>query len=377
MTVATGTRLGPYEVVARLGAGGRGEVWRGRDTRLDRSVAIKILPASFAANAQLKLRFEREARAISQLNHPNICTLYDVGDSYLVMELLEGESLADRLAKGPLPLEQVLRFGTQIADALDKAHRQGIVHRDLKPGNIMLTKSGAKLLDFGLAKADSSVVDGSALTEHRPLTEEGTILGTFQYMAPEQLEGLPADARTDIFAFGVLLYEMATGRRAFEGKTKTSLIAAIVTGEPAPMSQVQPLTPPALEHVVRKCLGKDPNDRWQSAYDIAEELKWISEAGSQAGVAAPLALRRKSRERLGWAAGVVLALVAGAFAVRALHIGEPARPQYRFAIPMIDVGYKNGGQPRISPDGQTLYFRALSPSGKYQIFRRRLDDLKP
>ncbi len=377
MTVATGTRLGPYEVVARLGAGGMGEVWRGRDTRLDRSVAIKILPASFAANAQLKLRFEREARAISQLNHPNICTLYDVGDSYLVMELLEGESLADRLAKGPLPLEQVLRFGTQIADALDKAHRQGIVHRDLKPGNIMLTKSGAKLLDFGLAKADSSAVDASSLTEHRPLTQEGTILGTFQYMAPEQLEGLPADPRTDIFAFGALLYEMATGRRAFEGKTKTSLIAAIVTGEPAPMSRVQPLTPPALEHVVRKCLAKDPNDRWQSAHDIAEELKWISEAGSQAGVAAPLALRRKSRERLGWAAGVVLALVAGAFAVRALHIGEPARPQYRFAIPMIDVGYKNGGQPRISPDGQTLYFRALSPSGKYQIFRRRLDDLKP
>ena len=376
MTIATGTRLGPYEVVAPLGAGGMGEVWRGRDTRLDRSVAIKILPASFAANAQLKLRFEREARAISQLNHPNICTLYDVGDSYLVMELLEGESLADRLTKGPLPLEQVLRVGTQIADALDKAHRQGIVHRDLKPGNIMLTKSGAKLLDFGLAKADSSVVDGSSLTEHRPLTEEGTILGTFQYMAPEQLEGVPADPRTDIFAFGVLLYEMATGRRAFEGKTKTSLIAAIVTGEPAPMSQVQPLTPPALEHVVRKCLAKDPNDRWQSAHDIAEELKWISEAGSQAGVATPLMLRRKSRERLGWVIAIVLALMAGAFAVRALHIGEAARPQYRFAIPMIDVGYKNGQQPRLSPDGQTLYFRAQNPSGRFQLFRRRLDDLK-
>jgi Tol biopolymer transport system component len=383
MTLTAGTRLGPYEVVAPLGAGGMGEVWRGRDTRLDRSVAIKILPASFAANAQLKLRFEREARAISQLNHPNICTLYDVGDSYLVMELLEGESLAERLAKGPLPLEQVLRFGTQIADALDKAHRQGIVHRDLKPGNIMLTKSGAKLLDFGLAKESvGAAVPGgpaagtAAATQHRPLTEEGTILGTFQYMAPEQLEGLPADARTDIFAFGALLYEMATGRRAFEGKTKTSLIAAIVTGEPAPMSHVQPLTPPALEHVVRKCLAKDPNDRWQSAHDIAEELKWISEAGSQAGVAAPLIARKKSRERLGWSFGILLALAAGGFAVRALHIGEAARPQYRFAIPMIDVGYKNGQQPRISPDGQTLYFRALSPSGKYQIFRRRLDDLK-
>ncbi|HEY8130307.1 MAG TPA: serine/threonine-protein kinase [Thermoanaerobaculia bacterium] len=258
MPIAAGTRLGPYEVVAPIGAGGMGEVWRGRDTRLDRSVAIKILPASFAENAQFKLRFEREAKAISQLNHPHICTLYDVGDSYIVMELLDGESLADKLAKGPLPLEQVLRYGTQIADALDKAHRQGIVHRDLKPGNIMLTKGGAKLLDFGLAKSTTGVIDGDGATQHKPLTQEGTILGTFQYMAPEQLEGTQADARTDIFALGTVLYEMATGRRAFEGKTKTSLIAAIVSSEPAPMSQIQPLMPAALEHVVRKCLAKDP-----------------------------------------------------------------------------------------------------------------------
>ncbi len=373
MAIAAGTRLGPYEVVSPLGAGGMGEVWKGRDTRLDRSVAIKILPASFEANAELKLRFQREARTISQLNHPNICTLYDVGESYLVMELLEGESLADRLAKGPLPLEQVLRYGTQIADGLDKAHRQGIIHRDVKPGNIMLTKSGAKLLDFGLAKTDASVIDVSSATEHRPLTEEGTILGTFQYMAPEQLEGVPADARTDIFALGALLYEMATGKRAFDGKTKTSLIAAIVSAEPAPMSHVQPLTPPALEHVVRKCLAKEPDDRWQSAHDIAEEMRWISEAGSQAGVAAPLAMRRKSRERLGWVAAIVVALIVGALSWRALR--HETLPVYRFAIPMIDAGYKFGTFARLSPDGQTIYFRALNASGKNQIFRRRFDEL--
>src|SRR5438477_8297032 len=194
MTMSSGTRLGPYEIVAPIGAGGMGEVYKARDTRLDRSVAVKILPAAFAENAEFKIRFEREARAISQLNHPNICTLYDVGENYLVMELLDGESLADRLAKGPLPLDQVLRYGVQIADALDKAHRAGIVHRDLKPGNIMITKSGAKLLDFGLAKSGAMPsLSAVELTERKPLTEEGTIVGTFQYMAPEQLEGQPAD----------------------------------------------------------------------------------------------------------------------------------------------------------------------------------------
>ena len=374
MTIAAGTRLGPYEVVAPLGAGGMGEVWRGRDTRLDRSVAIKVVSPEFAK------RFDREAKSISALNHPHICTLYDVGPNYLVMELLEGESLAERLAKGPLPLEQVLRYGTQIADALDKAHRQRIIHRDLKPGNVMITKSGAKLLDFGLAKADvapppSAAVtgEGAGPTAQKPLTEEGTIVGTFQYMAPEQLEGLAADARTDIFAFGAVLYEMATGRRAFEGKTKTSLIAAIVGSEPAPMSQIQPLTPPAFEHVVRKCLAKDPDDRWQSAHDIAEELKWISEAGSQAGVAAPLLARKRSRERLVWAAAIVVALIAGAFIARR-RWQQPA-PQYRFAVPMIDADYKFGFNPALAPDGRTLFFQATNADGKIQVFRRRLDDL--
>ena len=267
-----GTHLGPYEMLAPIGAGGMGEVWKARDTRLDRSVAIKVLPTDFAQNAQLKSRFEREARAISQLNHPNICTLHDIGCEdgveYLVMELLEGETLADRLVRGAMPIDEVLRYGVQIAGALDKAHRSGIVHRDLKPGNIMISKSVAKLLDFGLARVTPPPATFEGATEHKPLTQEGTILGTFQYMAPEQLEGEEADPRTDIFALGAVLYEMATGKRAFDGKTKTSLIAAIVQSEPPPISAIQPLTPPALEHVVQKCLAKDRDDRWQSAHDI-------------------------------------------------------------------------------------------------------------
>jgi serine/threonine protein kinase len=251
--VSAGTRLGPYEVVSRVGAGGMGEVWKARDTRLDRSVAIKILPAELAKDAQFKLRFEREAKTISQLNHPNICTLYDVGDDYLVMELLEGDTLADRIERGPLPLTDVLKYGAQIGEALDRAHRGGVVHRDLKPGNVMITRSGAKLLDFGLAKsADLEVFDGA--TVQKPLTQEGTILGTFQYMAPEQLEASQVDARTDIFSFGAVLYEMATGQRAFAAKSKASLIAAIVREQPRPISEILPLRPPAFEHVVAKCL---------------------------------------------------------------------------------------------------------------------------
>jgi eukaryotic-like serine/threonine-protein kinase len=254
-----------------------GEVWRARDTRLGRDVAIKILPAEFAQDAKLKIRFEREAQTISQLSHPNICTLFDVGENYLVMELLEGESLADRLTRGPLPLTDVVRIGMQIAEALGKAHREGVVHRDLKPGNIMLTKSGAKLLDFGLAKTTSVPASPADQTVQKPLTEQGTVLGTIQYMAPEQLAGEEPDARTDIFARGAVLYEMATGKRAFEGKNRTSLIGAIVSGEPRAMRELQPLTPPALEHVILKCLEKDPEDRWQSAADVAADLRWISE----------------------------------------------------------------------------------------------------
>jgi serine/threonine protein kinase len=310
MTLAAGARLGPYEVISLLGAGGMGEVYKASDTRLDRDVAVKVLPAHLSDNAEFRQRFEREAKAISQLSHPNICALYDVGNAdgveYLVMELLEGQSLAERLEKGALPTEQVVKIAVQIADALDRAHRQGIVHRDLKPGNVMMTRSGVKLLDFGLAKLRASTVTReiselsslpTELTPSRPLTEQGTIMGTFQYMAPEQLEGKDADARSDIFAFGCVLYEMATGRKAFTGRSRASMIAAILEHDPAPISSIAPMTPPALDRVVKTCLAKDPEERWQSAHDVKSELQWIAEAGSQAGAPAVVSSRRRSRER--------------------------------------------------------------------------------
>jgi len=288
MPLTPGTRLGTYEIVAPIGAGGMGEVYRARDTRLGREVAIKVLPRDLAATPEVRARFEREARLISSFNHPNICTVHDVGhegdDFYLVMEFIEGESLADRLQHGPLPTADVLRYGIQIADALDKAHRAGIVHRDLKPGNVMITKNGAKLLDFGLARGTGPVEAPTGSGAHsptmsRPLTAEGTIVGTFQYMAPEQLEGQEADARTDIWALGCLLYEMATGRRAFEGKSQASLISAIMSKEPAPISQIAPMNPPALDRLVRACLAKSPDDRVQTAHDVKLQLQWILEGG--------------------------------------------------------------------------------------------------
>src|SRR6266567_4516296 len=290
MTIGAGTRLGPYEVLSPLGAGGMGEVYKARDTRLERTVAIKVLPSRLSSSLEVRQRFEREAKTISALSHPHVCALYDVGNQdgveYLVMEYLEGETLAGRLANGPLPLERTLRHGIEIADALDCAHRQGIVHRDLKPGNVMLTKSGVKLLDFGLAKAiaPSSALPLTSLpTQASPVTQEGTILGTFQYMAPEQLEGKDVDGRTDIFAFGATLYEMATGRKAFSGATQASLISAILRDDPQPISRIQTMSPPALDHVVKKCLAKDPEDRWQSAADIKRELGWVAE-GPPVGV---------------------------------------------------------------------------------------------
>src|SRR5712672_238347 len=290
MPILPGRRLGPYEILSSIGAGGMGEVYRARDTRLNRTVAIKVLPPHLADRSELRERFEREARTIASLNHPHICTLHDNGQQdgvdYLVMEYLEGETLAHRLLKGPLPLEQVLRYAIEIADALDKAHRKGVTHRDLKPGNIMLTKTGTKLLDFGLAKLKQQVAPANVQlsqlpTANDPLTAQGTIIGTLQYMAPEQLEGKEADARTDIFAFGAVVYEMATGKRAFEGKSQASLIAAILEREPPAMSSLQPMTPPALDRVVRKCLAKEPEKRWQAASDVCDELKWIAEGGSQ------------------------------------------------------------------------------------------------
>jgi Tol biopolymer transport system component len=371
MSLAAGQRLGPYEIKAALGAGGMGEVWRARDTRLDRDVAIKVLPAGLAHDEQFRKRFDREAKVISSLSHPHICTLFDVGEAaasddrpalhYLVMEYLEGEALADRLQKGPLPLPDVLKYGQQIASALDAAHRQGITHRDLKPGNVVLTKSGAKLLDFGLAKAAAEVgamADGQTHlpTEARPLTEQGTILGTFQYMSPEQLEGQEADARTDIFALGAVLYEMTTGRRAFQGKTKTSLIAAIVKEEPPPIAEAQPLTPEALQHVVDKCLAKDPDDRWQSALDVASELRWISTAGSQAGVAARVTSSRARRSRLLAAAAIAGWTVAIAGVVTAVRISSRLRQATR--VIQADLAEQTAvawdAPLSVSPDGRRV-----------------------
>ncbi|HEU5162429.1 MAG TPA: protein kinase [Thermoanaerobaculia bacterium] len=392
MIIKEGTRLGPYEVVAPIGAGGMGEVWRGKDTRLGRDVAIKILPAELAQSALFKVRFEREARTISSLNHPNICTLFDVGEvaasspageplHYLVMELLDGESLADRLAKGPLPLDQVLKYGAQIADALHRAHKQGIVHRDLKPGNIMLTKGGAKLLDFGLAR---SSVEGAPLqgltelpTQARPLTQEGTIVGTFQYMAPEQLEGTEADARTDIFAFGAVLYEMATGRRAFQGGTRTSLIAAIVSGTPQPIGEIVPLTPPALEYVVRKCLAKDPDDRWQSAHDVADQLRWISEAGSRAGEAAPVLARRKTKLHLAWALHAVTALLAVAATLAAVYAmrEKPRIVRSSVLTPPGTALEVDSGAMALSPDGTRIAFVAQAADGTTTLMVRPINAL--
>ena len=320
MGLASGTKLGPYEIQSPLGAGGMGEVYRAKDTRLERTVAIKILPEHLSDNPEARQRFDREARAISSLNHPNICTLYDVGHQdgidYLVMELLEGETLAQRLGKGALPAEQMLKVSNEICEGLEKAHRSGVIHRDLKPGNVMLTKTGAKLMDFGLAKTPLPLAPPSssltATLDHpqasQPLTARGTLVGTFQYMSPEQVEGMEADARSDIFALGAVLYEMATGKRAFEGKTTASVIAAVLAAEPQPISTIQPMSPPALDRVVKTCLAKDPDERFQNVHDVKLQLKWIAEGGSQAGVLAPVTARRKNREKLAWIAATLALL---------------------------------------------------------------------
>ena len=394
MDINRGTQLGPYEIIQSIGAGGMGEVWQAKDTRLDRSVAIKILPRGLAHNQDLLERFEREAKAISSLNHPHICTLHDVGATtasgqeeaihYLVMELIDGESMGSLLRKGPLPLHQVLEYGQQIASALAAAHRQGIVHRDLKPDNVMLTRSGAKLLDFGLAKSaegKQGPLDGltSLETQARPLTQEGTILGTFQYMAPEQLEGLEADARTDIFALGALLYEMATGKRAFVGSNKTSLIAAIVAAHPEPISNVTSMTPPALEHVVRRCLEKDPEDRWQSAQDVASQLQWISEAGSQAGIPTTLTMRRKSRERLAWTTAALVSILALALGILQLTRPQPdLRTIKADILPNANTAFTLTGEAvgtvTISPDGRHVTYQARDESGSRMLWLRALDN---
>lgn len=379
MALKPGTKLGPYEVLSQIGAGGMGEVYRARDTRLDRAVALKVLSSHLSSNPDLKQRFEREARAVSSLNHPHICTLYDIGQQdgvdYFVMEYLEGETLSERLKRGALPTEQVLRYAIEIADALEKAHRQGVVHRDLKPGNIMLTKSGTKLLDFGLAKSVTGAPADPGLTglptQNLSLTSPGTILGTFQYMAPEQLEGKEVDARTDIFAFGATLYETATGRAAFEGKSQASLIAAILEHEPPPITTIQPMYPPALDRVVKTCLAKDPNERWQTAHDMLLELKWVTEGGTQP--AAPVT-RLKRREHLGWIVAAVLFLVALALVWLYVRRSPAEMSAIRFTVPAPERA-SFGDTLAISPDGRSLAFVATDSEGRNRLWLRPLDSL--
>ena len=357
-------KLGPYEIQSLLGAGGMGEVYRARDTRLNRTVAIKILAAGLAETAEVRQRFEREARAVSSLNHPHICALYDIGHQdgieYLVMEYLEGETLAARIQKGPLPTADLLRYASQIADALDKAHRQGIVHRDLKPGNVMLTKTGAKLLDFGLAKG-GEILQGdmsSSPTISRNLTTQGTLLGTMQYMSPEQLEGKEADARSDIFSFGAMLYEMATGKKAFEAKSQASLIAAILREEPRPMRELQPVAPLLLERVVKTCVAKEPDERPQSAHDLKLDLDWIRE--SSAISEAPKEVVEESPARRNYT-GLVLGVGVPALIVAAAFLflfrpKQPAAERMEFAIPL----QGEASHLALSPDGRMLAY--VSPN---------------
>jgi Tol biopolymer transport system component/tRNA A-37 threonylcarbamoyl transferase component Bud32 len=378
MPIASGTKLGPYEILSPAGAGGMGEVYRARDTRLDRTVAIKVLPQHLSDKPELKQRLEREAKSVSNLSHPNICTLYDVGEqegaTFLVLEFLEGETLEQRLTRGPLPAEQVLRLAIEVTDALEKAHKQGIIHRDLKPSNVMLTKAGAKLMDFGLAKlmeqpAPMAAALSELTAENRKLTAEGSIVGTFQYMAPEQLEGREADARTDIFGLGMVIYEAATAKPAFSGKTKASLIASILSSEPPAITTLQPMTPPALDRVVKTCLAKDPDERFQTAHDLKLQLQWILEGGTQAGVAAPVAAQRLLRRRLllaaagvGWAAALGAAITA---VVLSGHLRQKERPLAAEMSPPPGMDFAGAvlGAPAISPDESRLAFVAGDAKG--------------
>jgi serine/threonine protein kinase/Tol biopolymer transport system component len=389
MPLTAGTRLGPYEIVAPLGAGGMGEVYRAHDSRLGRSVAIKVLPPHLSVSPEVRARFEREARTISSLNHPHICVLHDIGreqdTDYLVMELVEGETLTQRLTRGPLPTSEVLKLGAQIADALDRAHRAGVVHRDLKPANIMLTRSGAKLLDFGLARATglAGAPGGSAAaptglsnspTVAQALTAEGTLVGTFQYMSPEQLEGREADSRADLWALGCVLYEMATGRRAFDGATQASLISSIMRDSPRAMSDLAPMSQTALERLVLQCLAKDPDDRWQSAGDIRRELEWIASGSSQSGAPAVAPGRRRPRGGLpGVVVGAAIAAAALLFAFGPWSARVAKMPLMRFDLdsPPGTV-FDSPAEAELSPDGRLLVFTASDSSGTSRLYLRPL-----
>jgi eukaryotic-like serine/threonine-protein kinase len=386
MTLTSGTRLGPYEILSPIGAGGMGEVYRAKDTRLDRTVAIKVLPSHLSSDPELKQRMEREAKAISALQHANICTLHDIGaqdgTNFLVMEYLEGQTLAERVAKGALPIDQVLKIGTEIAQALEKAHQQGIIHRDLKPANIMLTKAGAKLMDFGLAKPEMSVASravsplspttrtmnlASLTSAASPLTQKGSIVGTFQYIAPEVLQGAGADARSDLFSFGCVLYEMVTGRRAFEGKSQLSVFTSILEKDPEPISASQPLAPPMLDRVVRACLAKDPADRFQSAHDVAMDLRWLADAApTESAKPSP----QFNKAWTAWLAALLLAFIALAgFAgyrwakssEESVSVHAEISPPDKFSM---DTTGDAGGMPVLSPQGDKIAFVAHSGEAK-------------
>lgn len=396
-----GAKLGPFEIQSVLGTGGMGEVYRARDTRLDRTVAIKVLASHLSASPELKQRMEREARAISSLNHPHICQLYDIGSQdgtdYLVMEFLVGETLAERIPKGALPLNEVYKIGMEVAQALEVAHRHGIVHRDLKPGNIMLTPAGAKLMDFGLAKplGAPTMASGTAPSftasptmsgpsPMSPLTTAGSIVGTIQYMAPEQIEGKEADARSDIFAFGAVLYEMTTGKRAFEGKSQISVASSILEKDPEPLSAAKPLTPPAFQHVVTTCLEKNPEDRFQTAHDVRLQLKWIAEGGSSPVTATSPPASPSKRERLGWAAGLIVAVVLGAIAGVFLHRTIPTAPLVRTVInapesASVLLTGDFAGPPVLSPDGAYVAFTAAAGGvqSRTALWVRPMDKLEP
>jgi serine/threonine protein kinase/Tol biopolymer transport system component len=395
MALTSGTKLGPYEIQSLLGAGGMGEVYRARDTRLDRTVAVKVLASHLSSSPELKQRMEREGRAISSLNHPHICQLYDIGSQngtdYLVMEFLEGETLAERLRKGAMPPNEIFKVGIAVAEALAVAHRNGIVHRDLKPGNIMLTSGGAKLMDFGLAKplgvpaaapgsgtappsftAAATLSGPSPLT---PLTTAGSIVGTIQYMSPEQIEGKEADARSDIFAFGAVLYEMVAGKRPFSGKSQISLASSILESDPAPISTVKPQTPPAFEHVVTTCLQKNPEERYQTAHDIKLELQWIAADKSSPAAAPMTPAPSRGRERVGWAAALVAAIVLTAAASLLFYHPAQSTRSIRAVIDppekaTFDLTGDSAGPPVLSPDGTFVAFAATGADGRTALWVR-------
>jgi eukaryotic-like serine/threonine-protein kinase len=393
MALPTGTRLGPYEIVAPIGAGGMGEVYRAKDTRLDRTVAIKVLASHLSSSPELKQRFEREARSVSSLNHSHICQLYDVGSQagteYLVMEYLEGETLAERLRKGALPLNELLKTAMEIAEALEVAHRAGIIHRDLKPGNIMLTKAGVKLMDFGLAKpaaiggAGAAPMLSAAQTisgpsPMSPLTTAGMIVGTILYMSPEQIEGKEADARADIFSFGAVLYEMATGKRPFEGKSQLSVASAILEKDPPPISTINPVAPASLDYLVSTCLAKDREERIQSAHDVRLQLKGIAQTPSVSSAPAPEESPRHLWPLLALAVAALLLVAAGVIYFRAQRTDAPSFSVLAYIPPPPGTAFRASGgldvgPVAVSPDGKTLAFSAVDEKGVTKLWLRPLD----